>query len=282
LELNLFNTIGIGAAFSPNLEANLNEAARLSLYLNSQLILIHVGEASEDKKEKFQNYLKVFINEGLNYSIVFKTGNPVDVILKTIEDSKIELLLLGALKQENFVKSYLGSIARKITRQAKCSVLLMTHPSTKRKVCEHIVVNGLEATQTEQTITSAMFVAKKLGSHMVTIVEEISTQKLSIKVDDDNTLRKSNIQREKLRRLEKQRINKILETIPENYKTELHIKSQPIFGQSGYSIGHYAEVVRADLLVMNAPKKRKFWDRIFPHDLEYILTELPSDVLIVR
>jgi hypothetical protein len=41
-------------------------------------------------------------------------------------------------------------------------------------------------------------------------------------------------------------------------------------------------VARADLLVMNAPRKMTFWDRLFPHDIEYILTELPTDVLIVQ
>jgi hypothetical protein len=25
-----------------------------------------------------------------------------------------------------------------------------------------------------------------------------------------------------------------------------------------------------------------FWDRLFPHDIEHILTELPTDVLIVQ
>ncbi|MBT4345236.1 MAG: universal stress protein, partial [Flavobacteriales bacterium] len=39
---------------------------------------------------------------------------------------------------------------------------------------------------------------------------------------------------------------------------------------------------RADLLVMNAPSKTSILDRIFPHDIEYILTELPTDVLIVK
>jgi hypothetical protein len=38
----------------------------------------------------------------------------------------------------------------------------------------------------------------------------------------------------------------------------------------------------ADLLVMNAPSKLTLWDRLFPHDLEYILSDLPTDVLIVR
>ncbi|WP_375238452.1 universal stress protein [Aurantibacter sp.] len=282
MSLNLFNTIGIGVAFSPNLEANINEASRLSLYLNSKLILIHVGEFSEEKSNKFKSLLKPYKEQGLQFEIVFKPGKPVDVILQTIEDSRIDLLLLGALKREKLVNFYLGSIARKITRKAKCSILLLTHPSVNREICEHIVVNGLDEKQTEQTVTSAIYMAHKFGSKSVTIVEEISKQKLSITVEDDTSLRKSNIEKVKLKRLEEERVDAILKNIPEDYKANLKIKSQPIFGTSGYSIGHYTEVVRADLLVMNAPKKLTFWDRIFPHDIEYILTELPSDVLIVR
>ena len=48
-----FKTIGIGVTFSPNLEANINEAARLALFFGSKLVLIHVGEASEEKLNKF-------------------------------------------------------------------------------------------------------------------------------------------------------------------------------------------------------------------------------------
>ena len=53
-------------------------------------------------------------------------------------------------------------------------------------------------------------------------------------------------------------------------------------GKRGYSIGHYAKVVRADLLVMNAEKNLGFFDRLFTHDIEHILAELPTDVLIVN
>ena len=65
-------------------------------------------------------------------------------------------------------------------------------------------------------------------------------------------------------------------------KAHVKIKTQGIFGKRGYSIGHYAEVVRADLLVMNAPLKTGLLDRIFPHDIEYILSDLPTDLLIIR
>ena len=45
------------------------------------------------------------------------------------EEKKIDLLILGAVKREQILKYYVGSIARKITRQAKCSILLLIKPS---------------------------------------------------------------------------------------------------------------------------------------------------------
>ena len=69
-------------------------------------------------------------------------------------------LLLGAFKRENFFKYYVGSIARKITRQAKCSILLLIKPSIERLPCQHIVVNGLKDPKTEQTIATAFYVRK--------------------------------------------------------------------------------------------------------------------------
>jgi hypothetical protein len=125
-------------------------------------------------------------------------------------------------------------------------------------------------------------VGHKLGVDKVTVVEEIDQDEVSVNVDDDKSLRKSTIIKERLRVREEARVKKILNTIPPDFTKDMVIKSQPIFGKRGYSIGHYAQVARADLLVMNAPAKMTFWDRVFPHDIEYILTELPTDVLIVQ
>jgi len=86
----------------------------------------------------------------------------------------------------------------------------------------------------------------------------------------------------KVAKEEDQRVQHILDEVCEDLKTGILIKTQSIFGKRGYSIGHYAKVVAADLLIMNAPEKTTFLDRIFPHDLEYILSELPTDVLIMR
>lgn len=254
----------------------------MSLIIRAKLILIHVGEKSLDKEAQFQSILNPFIKDNLNIEIVFQSGNPVDVILSTTEEKRIDLLILGALQRENFLKYYVGSIARKITRQAKCSVLLLIKPSIKRVPCQHIVVNGLEDPKTQQTIASAFYVANALNAVKVTIVEEITQDELAIKVEDDKSLRMANIVKERIKLKENARIKAIIGDIPEEHTKNITIKSQPIFGKKGYSIGHYAQIARADLLIMNSQSKMTFLDRLFPHDIEHILTELPTDVLIIQ
>lgn len=282
MDSKTFKTIGIGVAFSPNLQANMFEAARLAVFMNSELVLVHVGVEEKQKKEMIEKHLISFGNKGLRYRIVFLPGNPVEIILSAIDKYNIDLMVLGALKRENFFKYYLGSIARQITRQASCSILLLINPSVDRIPCNHIVVNGLKDPKTEDAIQSAFFVGHKLSASKITVVEEVSQEEVNVKVDDDKTLRQSTIVRERLMFREKKRVEKLLQQIPEKFSKDILVKSQAIFGKRGYSIGHYAQVVRADLLVMNAPNKTSFWDRLFPQDIEYILGELPTDVLIIR
>lgn len=282
MNLKPFKTIGIGAAFSPNLKANLYEAIRLTLMFNSKLVLIHVGESSKEKIQTLEAIIEPFKNKGLNYKLFFKSGDPVEVILNATEKEEIDLLVIGAAKREKFLKYYIGSIARKITRSAKCSLLLLIKPTVERAPCQHIVVNGLKDPKTEQTIATAFYVSSQLGAEKLTIVEEINQREVTIKVNDDKSLRQATILKERIKLRENSRIKHIVETIPEAYTKNISVKSQPIFGTKGYSIGHYAQISRADLLVMNSPTKMTFWDRLFPHDIEHILTELPTDVLIVQ
>ena len=129
---------------------------------------------------------------------------------------------------------------------------------------------------------TSFYVARALGCQKITIVEEITQQEIQAKASDDASLRKMNIEKQRISNREELRVKDLLAHIPKEIKKDIAIKTQSIFGKRGYSIGHYARVVRADLLIMNAPNKATIWDRMFPHDMEYILSELPTDVLIVK
>ncbi len=269
----------IGVAFSPNLKPNLFEAVRLANMFDAELVGVHVGEKTAKKITDLNALLKEADSLHKPIKTIWQEGKPVDVILQTCDNENIDLLILGALKQENLLKYYVGSIARKITRKAHCSVLLLIKPSVERVPCKHIVVNGLHNSRTEETIKTSIFITKKLNCKKITIVEEIKQEELHVKISDDKSLRRANIAKERIKNREDRRVKSILKEVD---CSNLSIKTQSIFGKRGYSIGHYAKVKRADLLVMNAPAKVGLLDRIFPHDIEYILSELPTDVLIVR
>ncbi len=277
-----YNTIVVGVAFSPNIQANVFEALRMSEMFNASLVMVHVGENTSEKEAELTKIIAGFEGNPPPFRVFWRAGSPVEVLLNACTSERADLLILGAIKREGLLKYYLGSVARKITRNAPCDVLLLIKPSVSRVACASGVVNGLAHPKTEEAIDRAFYVLSNLGAQKLTIVEEIPEDSVAIKVDDDRSLRESTIAKERIKLRENSRVQRLLNDIPEQVKENLELIVQPIFGRRGYSIGHYARVSRADLLVMNAPSKLTLWDRLFPHDLEYILSDLPTDVLIVR
>ena len=277
-----FKKILVGFAFSPNLKANIYEALRMVHYFGGELVFVHVGNKTAEKESRFKEIVASSPVQSDKIAIHWKVGNPVNTLLEASEEFKVDLIVLGALKRENVVKFYLGSIARKITRQAKCSVLLLINPSVERHPCQHIVVNGFDSPQTIDTIGAAFVVAKSLGAKKISLVEEISRSKVAVDVDDDRSLRRATLKKEKLRRQEQIRVKDVVRNLPDTLTNDVNWTTQSIFGSRGYSIGHYAKVVRADLLIMNAQENLSFIDRLITRDIEHILAELPTDVLIVN
>lgn len=281
-KIHPFKTILFGFAFSPSLKVNVLETTRIAHYFKAKLILLHVGDKTDGKLNQINGINAEIEHKDLPIDIIWQQGEPYDVILEACDNNHIDLLILGAQQHENILQFYVGSIARKLTRKVGCSVLLLIKPSAIRVPCKHIVVNGLNAPDTPLAITDAFYIANALGSQQLTIVEEIRQSEIQVTVQDDRSLKRANLVKERLKHREEYRVRKIVENLPDFLTGKVNVKTQSIFGKRGYSIGHYAEVVRADLLVMNAPQKIGLLDRIFPHDLEHILSDLPTDLLIIR
>ena len=79
----------------------------------------------------------------------------------------------------------MGSIARKLTRTAPCSVLLLLDPSEKEKPTQHIVVNAFESVNDKKTVSSSLIFANSFNVPKVTLVEEINSLNLNLSVYDD-------------------------------------------------------------------------------------------------
>ena len=277
-----FKKLLFGFAFSPSLRANVFEVTRLASFFNASLVFVHVGSKTPEKEEEFNSVLKECPIVPTDIKLLWREGRPINTLISVCVKMNIDLLLLGALKREKMLKFYLGSIARGLTRKASCSVLLMINPSIERIPCKHIVVNGFDSPQTKDTIEAAFEMGQALQSKKITLVEEVSESRVAVSVDDDRSLRKATLRKEKINREEKMRVVDIVKKIPDQKLEGLNWITQSVFGKRGYSIGHYARLARADLLVMNSQEKGSFLSRFFPRDLEHILAELPTDVLIIQ
>ena len=120
----IIRKIGLAIAFSPRIEALLAEAARLKKMWDAELLLIHVGNRGKELEERLQQLLESAGLAGENsVKIFWETGKPSERILAPAAKKRIDLLIAGALKKENLVQYYLGTVARKILRKADCSVL---------------------------------------------------------------------------------------------------------------------------------------------------------------
>ena len=64
-------------------------------------------------------------------------------------------------------------------------------------------------------------------------------------------------------------------------KTEVITKL--LYGKAGNEIKNFAIENEIDLLIIHSPyKKLTLLDRIFQHDIEYLLEDLPCDILMVH
>jgi nucleotide-binding universal stress UspA family protein len=123
-------------------------------------------------------------------------------------------------------------------------------------------------------------VAKQTGAVDVTVVQESDVSKMALMRSEELTNAEAKEQKQKMLAEEKEKLAEILDCAGcEELKVNIERKD----GKPGYVITQYAREHKADVLVLNSPDtKLNFIDRMFPHDIEYALADLPCDLLIVH
>jgi nucleotide-binding universal stress UspA family protein len=275
-----FETIAVALAFSPRLEPILAETKRIVDVLKSNLIFIHVGEKTPQKEEQLEKLMDKIKYDKNACRIIWMEGDPVETIIKLCKLNIVDVLILGALEKENILKYYLGSVARSISRRAKCSVLLLTHPSNEEDKVRKIIVNGIDNPKTIHTLNTALYIAKKFNVKEIKVVREVHSPTLAMTMADDNSAPEANKIKKEFSEEESKKLHAI---VKRSNPEEIIINEKIITGKPGYAISKYAREKKTDLLVINSPDKQlNFLDRIFTHDIEHILADLPCDVLIVH
>lgn len=274
-----FETIGVAVAFSPRLEGVLGEAGRLATAFQAELVLMHVGKRTAGKEAALWEICeRLGLREGIR--MIWQDGDPVNVLLATCKLNSVDLLVLGALRRENVLRYYLGSVARGMSRRAKCSLLLLVDPRRTGTSFQEIVVDCLDHPKTPHTINTAVYFARRASGRALHVVSEVDQSGLAMAMSDDSTMGESSSVKDQIFA---RQAGMMEEMVAACQATDIAINCRVIPGRPGFAIRQYAENTGADLLVINSPDSRYgIIDRIFTHDMEHILESLPCNMLIVH
>lgn len=276
----IFKRIALAVAFSPTSQAMLAETSRLARTFGAELLLVHVGRKNPDVEERMTALLQ---SQGLTrdqITVQWMTGDPARVLVNTCRTSGADLLVTGALKRENLVRYYAGSIARKVLRNAKCSVLTIVNPTIEARPWKNIVVNAEDSPYVKAAIGRACQLGHLTPGAWVHIVRELKLYGLTMAASDQFTEEEYEGARQRLVRQEIEKVEALLQRIPHE---GLKINIKVVSGKSGFELPRFAERKQADLLVIGASTRRwSLLDRIFVHDMEYILADLPCNLLVIH
>ena len=180
----IFKKLGLAITFSPTGKALLKETKRLRELFNSGLILIHVGDRTSEN-EKLLN--EVIMNAGINNSdaeIISASGDPAGTIIKLSKKANVDLLITGALEKETFIKYYIGSVARKIMREAPCSSLILKKPSENPKPFKKFYVSTDFSPESERAIKLTYNFALLENAEEFVIINDYNTPGLASTILD--------------------------------------------------------------------------------------------------
>lgn len=275
----MFNKIALAIAFSPRMEALIEETKRLVEKFDSELILIHVGIKTDDLEKNLSDTLKKSGLDNPKTTLVWKEGKPVKMILEACREHHVDLLVTGALKREGFLTYYLGSVARKIIRKSPCSVMTLIDPQLEPNDFSKVVINGTQLAITPQVIAKGIRFSQTVKAEQVHILNEIKMYGLQMGTAGEDNEEEIAQTRRQLVQNEMDYVQQILDQIEHS---DLRVNIKVTGGKWAIELARFCERIEADLLIVGDDSRLNFLDRIFPHDLEELLSTLPCNLLIVK
>ncbi|MCE5213640.1 MAG: universal stress protein [Methanobacterium sp.] len=81
----------------------------------------------EDARENLKDVLKVLKSNGLELNVdsQIKEGQPAEKILETIDNEKVDLVVIGSSGKHALDRFFIGSVAEKVVRSSKSPVMVI-------------------------------------------------------------------------------------------------------------------------------------------------------------
>ena len=268
-----YRTIAVASTFSPRFKQVLSEAKRIRDRFVSDLHVIYVGEHNEETAKKFGDAFAQLQLPG-NSIIHYQQGDPADAILRVLVEDKIDMIVAGALEKEIVLHRFLGNVARRLVREAACSVMLFTRPASEPKPLRRIVFvadyseHALGALKTTLPLALAESCERL---YVIRIITTFDQARASRRADAGCNKPKSDEDEEAA--LEK--------FVLSAGATEVPIETRCIRGNTGLAASDFVQSIEADLLVVPVEANDASSGQL-PNNIAWITDIIPCNLWVIR
>jgi nucleotide-binding universal stress UspA family protein len=270
-----YRSVAVASTFSPRFIQVLAEAKRIRDRFDSALSLIYVGTQDAETTEKFAGALRQ-LDLPLDSQIHYETGEPASAILRAADAGKIDLIVAGALEKEVILRPFLGNVARRLVRDADCSVILFTHPETEPKQMKKIVFMADYSEHGQRALGATLHLAQREGCERLYAVRVYTT------FDEARASRRAKAAeaQEPARTLAEEEAA-LEQFILAAGQTDVPIEARCVRGNTAYAASDFVQAIEADLLAVpvlphtGAEKK-------LPAQIAWVMDVIPCNLWIIR
>src|SRR5436309_1889266 len=269
-----YKTIAVASTFSPRFKQVLAEAKRIRERFSAHLHLIYVGEGDEETANKFRDALAQ-LQLPPDSAIHYEKGTPAEAILGALAREKIDMIVAGALEKEAVLHRFLGNVARRLVREARCAVMLFTRPAIKPRPLRRIVFVADYSDQGLQALKRMLPFAAAESCERLYVIRIITTfdqARASIRGNTRTRAKPSGDDDEE------EALEKFVLSAGD---TDVPIEARCIRGNTGLAASDFVQSVNADLLVV--PLQNNAGDtQQLPSNIAWVTDVIPCNLWVIR
>jgi nucleotide-binding universal stress UspA family protein len=270
-----YRSVAVASTFSPRFVQVLCEAKRIRDRFDSQLSLIYVGQRDAATAKKFADTLRQ-LQLPADSKIHYEEGEPASAILRAASANGIDLIVAGALEKEVILRPFLGNVARRLVRDADCSIMLFIHPQAQPKALRKIVFMADYSERSQSALRKTLHLAEREECERLYVIRVYTS------FDEARAMRRG-------KSLEAQAHSRTLveeEAALEQFilsvgPSDVPIEARCVRGNTAYVASDFVQSIEADLLAIPLPPPRGP-ERKLPARMAWITDVIPCNLWVIR
>lgn len=289
-----YRQIAFVCHYSASLESNLREVFRLKKMFGASITIICFGKHAQDLSH-LQNLVRGLNNSAEEVPIYWEYKQKLSKILTLCYKHDVDLLVQEASKRQNklpsfaFVnhvhskeKYYVSSFARRLLHKSPCSLMFLLDKKTPPQQGKgQLLISTNEQAEVQNVLKHGFAWAKAAELKQVFILKEAKMMGLSLILSDAYTEQEVVQKHDTVIADEVDSIYQSILSLerPEGMDLKIEVSSE----KAGYELARFSSVINATLLVANIRDyQTNFLQRFISNHLEYILSNLPCNLLLVN